>query len=401
MQKNILGHDSDQEKTSIERRDFLKGSMLGGIGTALFSSSSVYGMAEPKTFPDECKGVTAADLLALFSSLAWKLPNKLKAADEARDTENKVYKNFNTLYQELVDLAKQLKIKCDAAAQKDPRLEEIFELTNANQNKVRYLQTASSAERDIAYLQLATLAVAARQVARSANEILPEKVLLDDPDNKIICQMLEKINEIEKVKTTLDVARQSSQDLFKGFVDSIGNLNKIIIDASESAARAERGQLGNETALKKIDDAEKILDNIKEQSLLVQKEMLTPEQLKQLIGIPKAMLKGEIPDIQAGQRHQNNTTEFRTVGYIVPERAADTVRERIEGIIADNILPSNYWLTVAPLTVACLGLLRLYKDMDEATRRPLIWNALQTTLPWVKSSSNFASASSAIAKIKV
>ena len=119
MQKIVLGHDSDQETTIIERRNFLKGSMLGGAA-ALFSSSSVYGMPEPTTFADECQGVTAADLLALFSSLAWKLPNKLKAADEARDTENKIYKDFNTLYQELVDLAKQLKIKCDAVTQKDP-----------------------------------------------------------------------------------------------------------------------------------------------------------------------------------------------------------------------------------------------------------------------------------------
>ncbi len=263
MQKIILGHDSNQETTIIERRNFLKCSILGGIATALFSSLSVYGMSDTKIFPNECKGVSAADLLAMFSSLTWQLPNKLKAAVEAGEVEKIIYKDFNTLYQELVDLAKQLKIKCDSTSQNDPRLQEIFELTNAGQNKVRYLETASSEEKDIAYLQLATLAVAARQVARSANEILPEKIAVDDPDNKIICQMLGKINEMQGVKTKLDTARKNSQNLFKGFVDSLGKLNKSILDASESAAKADRGETGNEGAIKNIDDAKAILKEAK------------------------------------------------------------------------------------------------------------------------------------------
>ena len=398
MQKIILGHDNDQETAIIERRNFLKCSMLGGIATALFSSSSVYGMSDAKMFPDECKGVSAADLLALFSSLAWKLPNKLKAADEARETENKIYKDFNTLYQELVDLAKQLKIKCDSITQKDPRLQEIFELTNANQNKVRYLQTASSAERDIAYMQLATLAVAARQVARSANEILPEKVVADDPDNKIICQMLEKINEMQNVKAELDVARKTSSDLFKDFRDSIGSLNKIIIDASEFAAKAERGEQGNETALSKIVDAEKILDDIKRQSSPVQKEMITPEQLRLLLGIPKAMLNKEIPDLQAVERQQNSATVFQTVGYVVPESAAAANFLRVARIISENIRPSGWW-TVSILATACVGVLKLYRE--EGTRKPLIRNALQS-VPWIESgASNFAQATSLIVSIRV
>ncbi len=398
MQKIILGHESDQETTIIERRNFLKGSMLGGVAAALFSSSSVYGMAEPTTFADECQGVTAADLLALFSSLAWKLPNKLKAADEARETENKIYKDFNTLYQELVDLAKQLKLKCDAVTQKDPRLQEIFELTNANQNKVRYLQTASSAERDIAYLQLATLAVTARQVARSANEILPEKVLLDDPDNKIICQMIEKINQMQSVKTELDTARKTSTDLFRDFRDSIGNLNKTITDASESAAKAERGEVGNETALAKIIEAEKILDDIKMQSSPVQQEMITPEQLRLLLNIPKAMLKKEIPDIHAVERNRNDAMVFQTVGYVVPNRAAAASHSRVAKIIAENIRPSGWW-TVSILATACVGILKLYRE--EGTRKPLIRNALQS-VPWIQSgASNFAQATSLIASVRV
>ena len=396
MQKIILGHESDQETTIIERRNFLKGSMLGGVAAALFSSSSAYGMAEPTTFADECQGVTAADLLALFSSLAWKLPNKLKAADEARDTENKIYKDFNTLYQELVDLAKQLKIKCDAVTQKDPRLQEIFELTNANQNKVRYLQTASSAERDIAYMQLATLAVAARQVARSANEILPEKLIVADPDNKIICQMLEKINEMQNVKTELDTARKTSTDLFKDFRDSIGNLNKVIVDASDFAAKAQRGELGSETAIAKIVDAEKILDDIKRKSSPVQQEMITPEQLRLLLNIPKAMLRKEIPDIQAGDGRQDNATVFQTVGYVVPDRAAAASFSRVSRIISENIRPSGWW-TVSILATACVGILKLYRE--EGTRKPLIRNALQG-ITWIdSSSSNLGQATSLIARI--
>jgi hypothetical protein len=397
MQKIILGHDSDQEATIIERRNFLKCSMVGGIATALFSSSSVYGMADTNILPDECKGVSAADLLALFSSLAWKLPNNLKAADEARDTENKIYKNFNTLYQELVDLAKQLKLNCDLTTQKDPRLQEIFELTNAGQNKVRYLQTASSAERDIAYLQLATLAVAARQVARSANEILPEKIAVADPDNKIICQMLEKINEMQDVKTNLDIARQTSHILFKGFVDSLGNLNKTILNASESAAKAERGEVGNEAALKNIGDAEKILDDLRKQSLPVQGGMITPEQLFLLMGVPKAMLKKEIPVIQVSERRYNTATEFQPVGYVVPEGAGAANFSRVARIISENIRPSGWW-TVSILATACIGVLKLYRE--EGTRKPLIRNALQS-VPWIESGSNFPRATSAIASMRV
>lgn len=397
MQNITLGHNSDQETTIIERRNFLKYSMLGGIATALLSPSLVYGMADTKILSNECKGVSAADLLALFSSLAWQLPNKLKAAAEASKVEIKIYKDFNTLYKELVDLAKQLKIKCDSISQKDPRLQEIFELTNAGQNDVRYIETASSEEKDIAYLQLATLAVAARQVARSANEILPEKIAVDDPDNKIICQMLEKINEMQSVKTELDIARKSSQDLFKGFVDSLGKLNKIILDASESAAKAERGELGNETALKNIDDAEKILDDLRNKSLPVQQGMITPEQLRLLIGVPKAMLKKEIPDIQVSERRYNTATEFQAVGFILPEKAADANYSRIASIISNNIRPSGWW-TVSLLATTCLSVLMLYRD--EATRKPLIRNALQS-VPWIESGSNFAQATSSIASIRV
>ena len=398
MGKINLGHDSDQETTNIERRNFLKGSVIGGITTAFLSTSSVHAMAEPEAFPEECQGVTAADLLALFSSLAWKLPNKLKTADEARDVENKIYKDFNTLYEELVDLAKQLKIKCDATTQKDPRLQEIFELTNANQNKVRYLQTASSAERDIAYMQLATLAVAARQVARSANEILPQNLIVADPDNKIICQMLEKINEMQDVKTELDTARKTSTDLFKDFRDSIGNLNAVIVDASDFAAKAQRGELGSETAIAKIVDAEKMLDDIKRQSSPVQQEMITPEQLRLLLKIPKAMLKKEIPDIQAVERRPDNATVFQTVGYVVPNRAAAASHSRVAKIIADNIRPSGWW-TVSILATACVGILKLYRE--EGTRKPLIRNALQS-VPWIQSgASNFAQAASLIASVRV
>lgn len=396
MGKIDLGRDSGEETTKIERRNFIKGSVIGGITTALFSSASVYGTAEPGAFPEECQGVTAADLLALFSSLAWKLPNKLKAADEARDVENKIYKDFNTLYQELVDLAKQLKIKCDSVTQKDPRLQEIFELTNASQNKVRYLQTASSAERDIAYMQMATLAVAARQVARSANEILPEKLVVADPDNKIICQMLEKINEMQNVKTELDTARKTSTDLFKDFRDSIGNLNKVIVDASDFAAKAQRGELGSETAVKKIVDAEKILDEIKRQSSPVQKEVITPDQLRSLLAVPKAMLRKEIPDMQASDRRQDDATVFQTVGYVAPDRVAAASFSRVAKIISENIRPSGWW-TVSILATACVGILKLYRE--EGTRRPLVRNALQG-ITWIDSNnSNLGQATSLIARI--
>lgn len=398
MQKNILDQNNDQERATIERRNFLKGAMSGGITATLLSTGPVYGITERNVFPDDCKGVTAADLLALFSSLAWKLPNKLKAADEARDVENKIYKDFNTLYQELVDLAKQLKIKCDAASQKDPRLQEIFELTNANQTKVRYLQTASSAEREIAYMQLATLAVAARQVARSANEVLPESLVAADPDNKIICQMLEKIDQMQNVKAGLDTARKTSTDLFKDFRDSIGSLNNIIIDASEFAAKAERGEQGTETAVAKIVDAEKILDEIKRQSSPVQKEMITPEQLRLLLGIPKAMLNKEIPEIQAVSRERDNATVFQTVGYVAPDRAAAANFARVAKIISQHIRPSGWW-TVSILATACVGVLKLYRE--EGTRKPLIRNALQS-VPWIESAgSNFGQATALIAALKV
>jgi hypothetical protein len=397
MKKITLNHDSDSETAIVERRNFLKYSMLGGMAAALFSPSLGYGMSDTEVLADECQGVTAADLLALFSSLAWKLPNQLKAADKARDEENKIYKDFNALYNELVDLAKQLKIKCDAVSQKDPRMQEIFELVNVSQNNVRYVQTVSTKERELAYLQLATLAVAARQVARSANEILPEKIVVDDPDNKIICQMLEKINEMQNVKMQLDVARKSSTDLFKSFIDSIGNLNKIILNASESAAKAGRGEIRNEEAVRNIDDAKVILKKLNEESLVVENAMITPEQLSLLLDVPRAMLNKEIPDVQVSERYHGAITEFRTAGYILPDKVADANYSRIAKIISDNIRPSGWW-TVSLLATTCLSVLMLYRDA--ATRKPLIKNALQS-VPWVESGSNFGQAATSIASIRV
>jgi hypothetical protein len=172
-------------------------------------------------------------------------------------------------------------------------------------------------------------------------------------------------------------------------------LNKVIIDASESAARAERGELGNETAVAKILDAEKILDDIKRQSSPVQKEMITPEQLRLLLGIPKAMLQGEIKDIEAGGPNENNGAVFRTVGYTVPTNAAD-VKSRIESIIY-NIRPSGWW-TLKLLSAACLFTLKLYKD--EATRKPLIRSNLQL-VSWAEAGgSALAQATSSISTIR-
>lgn len=396
MKKIKLNDESDQETKMIERRNFLRYSVVGGVAAAFAAPASIYATAGTDVSSTEFKGVSAADLLAVFARLAWALPNKLKAAADASEVENKIYKDFNTLYKELVDLAKQLKIKCDAVSRNDPRLQEIFELTKTSQDNIRYIQSPSTEESEIAYLQLATVAAAAQQVARSANEILPVTVAASDPDNKIICQMLSKIEEMQTVKKDLDVARKNSQDLFNGFVDSIGALNRNILDASEAAAKADRGELSKEPALKKIDDAEAILDRLTKKSLALEEGRMTPEQLRLLIGVPKAMLKNELPGVS--ERRQTSTAIFQNASYTQPERA-DTARGRIERIIADNIRPSGGW-TVYLLAVACLGVLHMYREKDEGTRRSLINNALQS-VPLVEPNSNFSRATSSIVSIRV
>jgi len=379
-----------------ERRTFLKRSILGGLATAFLLPSSIDARTEVFPAANECQGITAADLLAMFSDLAWRLPNQLKAAVEAAAVENKIYKDFDTLYRELVDLAKQLNLKCDSTAQQDPRLREILDLTKEGQNNVRYITSPSSEERDIAYLQLVTLTTAARQVGRSANEILPDNIAVDDPDNKIICQMLGKINEMQDVKMKLDVARKNSQNLFKSFTDSLSKLNKTMLRASDSAAKADRGEIGTEKALQEIDDAERILKDLAQQSLAVHAGMITPQQLGQLIAVPKAMIKKELPTLQTSQRSRGDSAIFQNVSYDSAS-AVDSDKDRIERIIKENVWPMGSWL-LSGLAATCLLILKTYADEED--RRGLINNALQIDR-WADPGSNYDRAASAIAKLKV
>ncbi|HTH51282.1 MAG TPA: hypothetical protein VL501_05085 [Pyrinomonadaceae bacterium] len=392
MRNTELETETRREAAADQRRAFLKNSIMGGLAAAVLLPTSAT-TAKAASGPAACQDVGAADLLSMFSVLAFRLPNQLKATSEAIDRENKVYKDFDTLYRELVELSKQLKLKCDASAQADPRLKEIFELTRGGQDNVRYIKASSSEERELAYLQIATLTVAARQVGRSANEIPADTIAAADPDNKIICQMLTKINEMEAVKTRLDVARKESQDLFRDFRDSIGRLNKTMLKASESAAKADRGEVTTQPALSDIADAERILEDLSQKSLEVKSGMLSPDDMLKLIAVPKAMLNGQLPTNQSSQR-MPGMVMFENASY-EPNRA-DADWSRIAGIIQSNIAPTGYW-TVRLLVTACIGILKLYQD--PGVRRRQIYSALQAD-PWADSSnSNFGAAAAAIARL--
>src|SRR5690242_8971636 len=103
----------DDLATDIPRRTFLGGGVIGSLGVAL-------GLAVPAAasapiddpVANECIKVTASDMLASFSTLAWKLPLKLQTAVIAKEKEGVAYKSFNERYQKLRDLSKQLNINC-------------------------------------------------------------------------------------------------------------------------------------------------------------------------------------------------------------------------------------------------------------------------------------------------
>ena len=395
MNNHTLDHSVEELNPEIPRRTFLGGSVLGGLGFALGLGIQAEGspIANDLT-AEECQQVTASDMLAMFSTLAWKVPVKLQRAEDAKAGEQLLFNDFDKHYRKLSELAKQLKLSCANLTQDDRRKSAAAELAELTDRNVRAPQPGST-DGDAVYLNISVLVAENRQVSRAANEILPETAP-DDHDNKLICEMLAEIRAMEKIKADLDVARTVFTAAFKDFTGSLKALHENIIGASDDAAKAERGEGSKESAVKKIEEAEKILDAIITQSVPGTKSMVTPQGLKVLLAVPKAVLKGELPTTAPiTQRRNPNDIQFRTAAYSAASDREAARAGQIYNILAECIVPSNRF-SIYALTGACALVLKSYAQ--DPPREEAVLNALQSW-PFASTGSNFRSAASRIARL--
>ena len=394
MKNHIEDHSVDTEE--IPRRKFLGGSVLGGLGIAL---GLARGAGASPVFDDaaaeECQQVTASDMLAMFSTLAWQVPIRLKEVEDARKDEQVLYGTFDAHYKKLVEHAKKLKLACANLTENDPRKSaaaELAALTNKNFSAPR----PGSADGDALYLHISALVIENRQLSRTANEILPQTMPNDD-DNTIICDMLAEIRAMENIKGGLDTARKKSDAAFKTFTFSLKDLHANILGASDDAAKAERGEASKEPALKKIGEAEKILNGIIENSVTANKSMITPEGLKVLLAVPKGVLEGKVSaDTPITQRRGSSDVQFRTAAYAAPSEAPSPNADHIWNILAKHVVPSNRF-TLTTLTGTCVFVLKTYPQ--NPPRRDAVLNALQSWF-WVSSESDFQTAADLIANLR-
>lgn len=392
--EDIVKKDATELQSSIDRRNFLRLAAVSGVG--FMGAAPALGAGESRSAGETpCPDGAASSILALFSVRTWQLPNKLRDAVAAGYKEKKLYTSFETPFRELVELAKKLKVKCEAVTRNDPRLNELTRLADDAARSARFLTTASVEDEKIAYSNLVALVATGRDITRTAGDVASEH--LQDSD-ETVCKMLEKIKEMEGVKVELDEARKQSQLIFSDFVTTIGLINKTIIDASESAASFERGDLAEkEKAIATIKDAQSRIRDLEARSSGVQDGMITPHELRMLLEVPKAMLEGDIPPVTSLNRYSQETGPFRSVSYVQGETGADAAFATIQRIIVKHILPGDWW-TVRLLALAVFGVLRLYGENPPRTR--LVGNALQS-VPWVSARSNIPAATAALVKIVI
>jgi hypothetical protein len=397
MQENILNSTINAEPTDLPRRSFLRNCALGGFGAAVLFETTALGQPDDT---DKCNGLIASGMLSLYSGLAFQLPYKLESTVKSYDKEMALYNEFNKRYQELYALAKQLRMRCNKLSKTYPQVKEIADLANTGKNNVQYLKTAASIQdKNIAYLHLATLVVASKQIARTANEITPEAS--ESRDDSLICRILEKIRRLEEIKIELDKARDEFKGVFLDFTGTLSKLNKTIVSASQTAAKAERGEGGTDAALANIKAAEVILDDMAKQIKEFKaahpgkdprEGKLTPEELNMLIQVPKAILQNEIPQPPISWRQPGREPGFQNAAY--NPSAPASVYWQIYGIIANHVVPSDGW-HVYSLALACYGVMR--KFGDDPPRTNLIRSTLRT-YPWI---TNLGSAVSLLAEMRV
>lgn len=385
-------HSQDGRAPGFPRRAFLGGSILGGLGLAIGLDHNVEAADEPNA---ACLPFAAADMLALFSLLAWKLPMKLQKAEEAKVVEMKLYETFDSHYQKLAKAAKQLKLKCAKLSQDDARklaADELAELTEKNVRTPR----SGGADSDAVYLRVAVMVAENRQLSANANTIL-STTEPHEPDNKLICEMLAEIRAMDAIKNPLDKARTDFSTAFTSFTTTLKALQTAIVDASEAAAKAERGAGSKQDAINQIEEAQKILNNIIATSTSERGSMVTPEGLNILLEVPKAILENKITPLQpVTQRTGDGTVQFRTARYD-PETAARASRFwMVAEIIQQHVFPSTrssvYWLAFT-----CNSILDLYAN--NPPREAAVRNALQSW-PFASSNSKFQLAASKIARLR-
>lgn len=381
---------SDKASTAIARRSFLGLSVAGAVGASV---GVVPTLGAPQ-IDEPCQHPTASSVLAIFSFRAWQLPNKLKEATAAQQRESEIFASFEIPLGELIELVKKLKVQCAAVTKNtDPRIKELTELADSAVKSVRYLNASSTRDQQTAYLNLVTLVAAGKQITRTATDVASEH-LPDDPE--ILCKMIEKIKEMEKAKVQLDEARRTSQAIFGDFVNTIGEINRTIISASQQAALFERGETSDIVeAVSVINSAQSKLTELADLSGKTQDGPITPQELRMLLEVPKLMLANDIPIPTSFL--PNRKEPFELASYDPAQRKDDATYANIRTIITRHILPSDWW-TVRLLALAVFGVLRLYGDNPPRTR--LVRNALQS-VPWVSPNSNISGATRELVTIVI
>jgi hypothetical protein len=380
----------------LARRKFLGLSIAVGTGAGLLSATDL--MAAPSSgYVDEsCESPSAGTLLAMFSGLAFRLPNKLNAAVAAQETERKLYGSFETRYDQLVGLVKKLKVDCGSSSRNDPKFVDMFELAEEGLKNAKYLKAVTVEDKNVAYLQISTLVAAGRQIGRSASDVEIEHS--PDKNTETICKMLSLVKEMEEVKAQLDAARKNFSDIFGEFVNTVGLINKTMLEASEAAAEAERGTAnGRALALAKIAETKRLITSLEDQSISQQDGAITTQELKLLLGVPEGMLDSRIPAVTSFNRHDRNSSPFRNASYDPEAARADSAYAAISRIVVTHMLPGDRW-TVRLLSIAVFGILKLYGENPPRTR--LVRNALQS-VPWTSSNSNISAATTELVKISV
>jgi len=396
MKNNAPTTERSKDPEPLARRKFLGLSIAVGAGASVLSATDLLAAPIGRFVDGPCESPSASTLLAMFSVLAFRLPNKLNNAVAAQEIERRLYTTFQDRYDSLVGLVKKLKVECDKVSLNDPKLSEMVELAEEGRRNVKFLTASSIEDNNVAYLQIATLVAAGKQIGRSASEVGTS--VSPDKNTETICKMLALVKEMESVKSDLDAARANFSDIFGDFVKTVGLINKKMLDAGQAAAEAERGDAGGKaSALAKIAEAKRLLTTIENQSLAKQDGAITTQELKLLLEVPEAMLDNRLPAITSLNGPDKNRSPFRNASYDPEAERADSAYAAIKRIVITHILPGDSW-TVSLLSIAVFGILKLYGENPPRTR--LVRNALQS-VPWTSSNSNISAATAELVKITV
>ncbi len=341
--------------SELPRRTFLGGTLAAGFGLTLgLNENAAANPAAEAPAADECLELSASDMLALFSPLAWRLPHQLQKAELAQQEEQVLYKNFDTHYRKLSSLAAQLKLNCKNLTQNDPKKQlagELVSLIDKNKQSPR----TGVPEGDAVYMHISALVAEQQRIGRDADAILAQASTSDD-NAKLICEMISEIAEMDRIKGGLDVARLEFQTSFLSFTSMVRQLNATMIDASQAAAESEQGTGSRTLAVAKIDEANALLDKIIKESSQKGSGVITPQTLRYLLDVPKAILENRLPPEPVTQRLGPGEVKFRNASY---NPNAASLKSQIAVIIRDCLVPAN-GLSVSILSGASFLVIQTY-----------------------------------------